>query len=490
MHWLDYLILLAYLAGITALGSSFYRRRTTPKDYFLGSRSFGWFPAGMSIIASDTSAITVMGSVAWCFNHNFEVMWFTFGYILMAPVVIRVFIPFYTSLNLYTAYEYLEKRFNLPVRVTTSILFQCLRGMHVAIAIYAPSLIIKLVTHLPLWECVLFMGVISTAYTTLGGMKAVIWTDMIQVCTVGVTILIVLFVAFSRIDGGIGAAYHLARVGGRLRMLNFSTNPDVLTSFWACILGGCILNLAPLTTDQAVLQRLFTTRSAKDAEQSVWLNAFLSIPMEILLLAIGAVLWVFYQQNSGHLSGLSNPDAILPFFAVRELHAGLAGLLIAGLFGASMGVMSAGINALSTATTVDIYARVLRPRRTEQHYANAGRVFTACWGIAATAVASLAGHLGELAIAYARVSSFVSGPILGIFLLGLLSRRATAGGALLGAAAGALTTALLSLKSNWSFFYMAPIGVAVSLLVGWLSSQFMDPPRPEQVRGLVMASRA
>jgi SSS family transporter len=490
MHWLDYLVLLAYLVGITALGSSFYRRRTTPKEYFLGSRTFGWIPAGMSIIASDTSAITVMGSVAWCFHHNFEVMWFTFGYILMAPVVIKVFIPFYTSLNLYTAYEYLEKRFNLPVRVTTSILFQLLRGMHVAIAIYAPSLIVRLVTHLPLWECVLFMGVISTAYTTLGGMKAVIWTDVIQVCTVGITILIVLFVAFGRIDGGIAAAYHLASAGGRLRTFNFSTNPDVLTSFWACILGGCILNLAPLTTDQAVLQRLFTTRSAKDAEQSVWLNAFLSIPMEILLLAIGAVLWVFYQQNSGHLFGLSNPDAILPFFAVRELRAGLAGLLIAGLFGASMGVMSAGINALSTATTVDIYARVLRPGRTEQHYANAGRVFTACWGIAATAVASLAGHLGELAIAYARVSSFVSGPILGIFLLGLLSRRATAVGALLGATAGALTTALLSLNSNWSFFYMAPIGVAVCLLVGWLSSRFMEPPRPEQVRGLVMASRA
>jgi SSS family transporter len=490
MHWLDYLVLLAYLVGITALGSSFYRRRTTPKEYFLGSRAFGWIPAGMSIIASDTSAITVMGSVAWCFHHNFEVMWFTFGYILMAPVVIRVFIPFYTSLNLYTAYEYLERRFNLPVRVTTSVLFQLLRGMHVAIAIYAPSLIIKLVTHLPMWQCVLFMGVISTAYTTLGGMKAVIWTDVIQVCTVGITILIVLFVALGRIDGGIAGAYHLASAGGRLRMFNFSTNPDVLTSFWACILGGCILNLAPLTTDQAVLQRLFTTKSAKDAEQSVWLNALLSIPMEILLLAIGAVLWVFYQQNSGRLSGLSNPDAILPFFAVRELRAGLAGLLIAGLFGASMGVMSAGINALSTATTVDIYARVLRPCRTEQHYANAGRVFTACWGIAATTVASFAGHLGELAIAYARVSSFVSGPILGIFLLGLLSRRATAGGALLGAAAGALATALLSLTVNWSFFYMAPIGVAVCLGVGWLSSQFMERPRLEQVRGLVMASRA
>lgn len=485
MHGFDYFVLVAYLAGITVLGSSFYRRSTTPKEYFLGSRGFGWVPAGISILASDTSAITVMGAVAWCFHHNCEVVWFVFGYILMAPVVIRVFIPFYTKLNLYTAYEYVEKRFNIHVRVTTSVLFQILRGMHVAIAIYAPSLIIKLVTGLPLWECVLVMGVISTLYTTLGGMKAVIWTDVIQVCTVWTTIVIVLFVALGHIHGGLAAAYHIAKAGGRLELFNFSFHPDVLTSFWACLLGGCILNLAPLTTDQAVLQRLFTTKSAKDAEQSVWLNAFVSIPMELLLLAIGAILWVFYQQNSGHLASLNQPDAILPYFAVRELRRGLAGLLIAGLFGASMGVMSAGINALSTATTVDLYARLFRPNRSEQHYANAGRVFTACWGIAATAVASLAGHLGELAIAYVRVSSFISGPILGIFLLGLLTRRATPGGALVGAAAGALAPVLLTATSNWSFFYMAPVGVAVCFSVGWLCSLFMDRPRREKVHGLV-----
>jgi SSS family transporter len=486
--WLDYLVLVAYLAAVTLLGSSFYKRKTTPKDYFLGSRSFGWIPVGISIIAADTSAITVMGSVAWSFHHDLQTIWITFGYLIMAPVVIRVFIPFYTSLELYTAYEYLEKRFNLAVRLVASALFQFLRSVHVALAIYAPSLIINLVTGLPLWECIIFMGVLCTIYTTMGGMKAVIWTDVIQFSVVSVGIATVLIMAIGRIQGGAAAAYHISSNAGRLSLFNFSFDPSSLTSFWACILGGSILNLAPLTTDQAVLQRMFSTRSAQDCQRSVWLNAFISIPMVLALLLIGAVLFAFYQQHPERLVGLSNGDTILAFFAVRELPAGLSGLLIAALFAASMGVMSAGINALSTATTVDFYIRVLRPGETAQHYANTGRVFTACWGLAGTALALLGGKLGELAIAYSRVSSFVSGPILGVFLLGMLSRRTASGAALSGAAAGAASVVLLSLRTNWSFFYMAPIAVLVTVGAGLFASLFIEAPSVENVNGLVLQS--
>jgi solute:Na+ symporter, SSS family len=486
VNWLDYLVIAAYLGAISVLGSSFYRRRATTKEYFLGSRGFGWLPAGISIVAANTSAISLMGDSAWAFHHDFEFFWLSVGYVLMAPVVIRVFIPFYASLDLYTAYEYLEKRFGLSVRLVASGLFQLLRGVHIAIAIYAPSLIINVVTGLPLWECVIFMGLLTTAYTTLGGMKAVIWTDVIQFSAVCIGILAVLIVALHRIPGGLSAAYHIAAAAGRLRLFNFSTNPNVLTSFWACLIGGCILSLAPLTTDQSVLQRLFTTKSAKDSEQSVWLNAWIGVPMEVGLLWIGALLWVYYHQHPGQLAGLKNGDTILAFFSVRELPTGLAGLLIASLFGASMGVMSAGINALSTATTIDFYARVFRPDRSDKHYANVGRIFTACWGLAGTTMALFAGHLGALALSFPHILSFVSGPILGIFLLGMLSRRTSSVGVLTGAAAGAMVVVVVSSETSWSFFYMGPIGVAVSLGAGWLASQFTERPNPEQIKGLVV----
>jgi len=147
--FLDYLVVIGYLCAIAAFGSSFYRRKTTPEEYFLGGRSMSWLPAGISIIAADLSAITIMGTPAWNYKHNLELVWAAFGYPLMAPLVIFVFVPFYSKLNLYTAYEYLERRFSLNVRLLTSLLFHILRGMHVALVIYAPSLVINMVTDCP-----------------------------------------------------------------------------------------------------------------------------------------------------------------------------------------------------------------------------------------------------------------------------------------------------------------------------------------------------
>src|SRR5437667_5635164 len=170
---LDYLVVIGYLCAIAAFGSSFYRRKTTAEEYFLGGRSMSWLPAGISIIAADLSAITIMGTPAWNYKHNLELVWSAFGYPLMAPLVIFVFVPFYSKLNLYTAYEYLERRFSLSVRLVGSILFQLLRVAHVSIALYAPSLVISFVTGLRVWECIFFMGAVTTLYTALGGIKAV-----------------------------------------------------------------------------------------------------------------------------------------------------------------------------------------------------------------------------------------------------------------------------------------------------------------------------
>jgi SSS family transporter len=486
---LDYVVVVAYVFAIAALGSSFYRRKTTSKDYFLGGRSMSWLPVGISIIAADLSAVTVMGSPAWGFGHNLELFWMGFGYLLVAPIVIFVFVPFYSGLNLYTAYEYLERRFDLNVRMVTSVLFLVLRGMHVAVVIYAPSLVINLVTGLPVWQCILFMGLFTTFYTTLGGMKAVIWTDVIQFCTVALGVLLIFFTALHRIDGGVATAYRTALEAGRLKMINASTDPRALTSIWAVLLGGAILTLAPLTTDQAILQRLFTTKSSQDCKQSVILQAILVVPITGLLYLAGTVLFVFYRLHPSRLEGLNSTDAVMPFFAIRELPSGISGLIIASIFAASMAVMSAGINALTTATTVDFYQRVFRPNETPEHYAAVGRIGTACWGTAVTVLALFAPYLGELALGYNRVSSFISGPLLGIFLLAVLTRRATALGSLLGALAGGLAVSWVLFRTEWSFFYQGAIGVAVTMAAGYGASLPMKPSAAEKIRGLTYAGR-
>jgi len=485
---LDYVAVLIYLLAIAAFGSSFYRRNSTAREYFLGSRSISWLPAGISIIAADLSAISVMGAPAWSFKNNMQLFWVSAGYPLVAPLVILVFVPFYSRLNLYTAYEYLERRFGLGVRLLVSALFQMLRSWHVAVAVYGPALVIHMVTGLPVWACVMMMGTFTTFYTTLGGIKAVIWTDVIQFVTVTSGILLILFTALRQIPGGLAETWNTAQAAGKLDMINTALDPTQLTTIWSCIAGGAILSLAPLTTDQAILQRLFTTKSVKDCRQSVILQSLLIMPITLLLYGVGVVLFVFYRIHPERLQGLQSNNGILPLFAVTELAPGLSGLVIAAIFAASMAVMSAGINSLTTATTVDFYQRVFRPNESPEHYARAGRMGTVVWGLLVTVLALAAERAGDLATAYTRVSSVLSGPMLGIFLLGTMTRRATGRGVITGAAAGGAAVITVITLCNWSFFYLGIIGTATTVIAGYCASLFTPPPTARHIEGLVYGS--
>ncbi len=483
---LDLITLVIYLVSTALFGASFYKRRASAKEYFLGGGMMGWIPIGISILAADLSAISVMGSPAWVYKHDLSLLWVTVGYPLVAPLVILVFAPFYAKLHLYTAYEYLERRFDMRVRLVASGLFQMLRAWHVAVAIYGPSLILHLVTGFAMWKCIVTMGVFTTFYTTLGGMKAVIWTDVIQFTTVMGGILLIVVVAVRGVPGGILKAWSLAAAGGKLHFINTALNPHETTTIWACLIGGSFLALGPLITDQAILQRLFTTRSARDFRQSVLLQSMLIVPVIGSLNLVGVVLYAFYQTHPEHLLRLSNSDAIVPFFVLTEMPAGIAGLVIAGIFAASMAVMSAGVNALTTATTVDFYARVIRPGRSDIHYAAVGRVGTALWGTVVTLLAVFAGRAGDLAIAYSRVSSVLIGPMLGIFLMGILSRKTNGARVLAGAIIGGAVTATVSLSSTWSFLYLGAIGTLATSVAGCLVSLLFAKYDSVHLKGLTI----
>ena len=486
--FLDYLVVIGYLCAIAAFGSSFYRRKTTPEEYFLGGRSMSWLPAGISIIAADLSAITIMGTPAWNYKHNLELVWAAFGYPLMAPLVIFVFVPFYSKLNLYTAYEYLERRFSLNVRLLTSLLFHILRGMHVALVIYAPSLVINMVTGLPVWECILFMGCFTTFYTALGGMRAVIWTDVIQFCAVSVGVLLIFYTALHHVSGGAAAAYRTALQAGRLRLFNFSTDPRELTSFWACIIGGSILCVAPLTTDQAVLQRLFTTKSAADCRQSVILQSILVVPITLLLSLTGIALFAYYHDNPGRLAGLNADDAIMPFFAVRELSP--------GRFGPDHRVDFRGVDV------GDVGWDQLAHHRHHGRFLSAGvpsRPQPGALRDGATHRTASSGAGCDAAGAVRRAAGRI-GPGLqprkqrglraaaGHFPIGDSDPAGRATGSISGAVAGMAAVGLASLRTEWSFFYFGPIGVLTTIAAGCLASLLTRPPKPEKVHGLVLGN--
>jgi len=481
----DWVILCGYVIAISLIGSLFYRRKTTAGEFFLGGRGMTAIPVAISLVAADMSAISYMGAPAWTYQHNLELVWSSWSYLFVAPVVMYLFMPFYSRFRFYTAYEYLERRFDLKTRLLGSALFLLLRGSHVAIVIYAPSLILSLIAGLPLSICVLIMGVCTTVYTTLGGMKAVIWTDVLQFSILITGLVSVCWLSIQRVPGGVHTVFNVASAGGRLQLFNFSSDLSQVTTFWSAAIGGGFMALSTLATDQAYLQRYFTTRSLQEGRRSILLDAIIVVPVSLVLYSVGPVLYTFYHFNPQALHGLPSTDSILPFFVMHELGGWLSGLVIASIFAASMAVMSAGINALTTATTVDFYKRLLRPNCSDSETVIAGRVGTLLWGVAATVAALFANRLGPIINAFNMINSFLGGPILGIFLLGMLTRRARGTDALLGGFAGLAAVSFLAWKTNISFFYYAIVGTVMTFTAGWLLAWRRRAPDGRELAGLV-----
>lgn len=481
----NWVVLFLYVVVVALIGSLFYRRRTTASEYFLGSRRMRVLPVAISLVAADMSAITYMGTPAWSFNHDFELFLGTFTLLLVAPIVMYVFLPFYKGLRLYSGYEYLERRFDRKARWMGASIFLLTRGSHVAIVIYAPSLILSMLTGMPQVACILIMGTVTTIYTTLGGMKAVIWTDLMQFSILVGGIATVFTLAVHRIPGGIAMVLHTASMAGRWHMFNFDANTREMTTIWAMLIGNGVMILATMATDQAYLQRYFTTRSLSEGRRAVLLDALIAIPVVCALHVLGTVLFVYYQAHPEQLAGLPGADLILPYFVATQMRGVLAGLVIASIFASSMAVLSAGINSLTTVTTIDFYVPLTHCGSEHPETVRVARFGTVIWGALATFAALFAGHLGPLVNAFSVVNSFLAGPLLGLFLTGMLSARVNAPAAVTGAASGFAAVALVAWKSDISFFYYALVGLAVSVAVSYAVSMFGMPPRPESIRGLV-----
>lgn len=481
----QWVIVSLYVLSVTLIGSLFYQKRASAAEYFLGGRSMSAIPVAISLVAADMSAISYMGLPAWSFQYNMELFWVSASIVLAVPVVMYVFMPFYMRLKLYTGYEYLERRFDLKTRLVASGLFLIMRGSHVALAIYAPSIVLSLLTGLSLHVSVLVMGVFTTIYTSLGGMKAVIWTDVLQFSILISGVVAVFWVTLRRIPGGLFQAFHTAASAGHMHLMNWSLDPHQLTAFWPAMIGGSIMILSTLGTDQAYLQRYFTTRSLREGRRSILLDMAIILPVAAMLYLLGAVLFAFYHTYPAQLQGLPNHDAILPFFVMKEIGGLLSGLVIASIFASSMAVMSAGINALTTALTVDFYQRWLRPGKPEAHYVSVGRWGTVAWGAVCTFTALYAGALGPLGNAFNKMNAFIGGPILGIFLLGMLTRRAKGTPAIIGGAVAFAVVSWINWNTNISVFYHALIGFVLTFAIGYLLALFGPRPLPSKVNGLV-----
>jgi sodium-coupled monocarboxylate transporter 8/12 len=478
--WLDYALFVVYLVASVLVGALFVRDQRGIKDYFLAGRSMGCIVVAVSVLAALFSGISYLGAPAEVYAHGMAFVLFGLSFFIATPVTNLLFLPVFKHARIYTAYQYLEERFSLPVRLLASALFIIRVLLWLALATYAPALALEQVTGLPLWFTILCTGALTTLYTTLGGMKAVIWTDVLQFIVLFGGQVVVLFIAVAHVPGGWSGVYDLGRAAHRFD-LSFSLDPTVRVTLWALLLGGAAINLVQMATDQVSVQRYLTATSLREAQRSLWLKLGLLVPVFIVFYATGIVLWAFYQVKGDPLAAgqITKADQILPYFVIRELPVGLPGLLIAAIYAASMSTTSAGINALTTATLVDFHQRAWRgSTNAEGIRLSLARWLTLGYGVLVMALAFVVKELGSLLEASNMAIGLVGGPLLGLFFLGVLVKCASSLGAVTGWVAGVAVLVPVCFHTKTSFLWYGVVGCLVTVGVGWLVSLSAPNPAP------------
>jgi SSS family transporter len=512
---LDLAVFISYMLLLVGVGLYFTRQKKNLKSYLLADQNIHWIIVAVSVLAALFSGITYLGAPAESFFFDLTYLWVIVSFFIATPITTLVFLPFFRNLNLYTAYEYLERRFDRRLRWIASGLFITRVSCYLGLAIAAPSMAIVEITGWDFWLSVLVTGLAATLYTSLGGMKAVIWTDSIQFLVLCGGIILILAFAIAEVPGGFAEAWRLAAADGKTRLLHFELDPTVRLTVWGALLGGACNNMVQMITDQISVQRYLTAKSLQECQRALWFKLWLTLPLVGLFYLTGTVLYGYFRAlpervprfASAHQvpqliqpettapfedGGIRN-DRILPYFVVQHLPSPLPGLLIAAVFGATMAVVSAGINSLATATLMD-FGVLLGPQGTERYHFRQARILTGFFGLLATGLALVVSRLGTLVESTITIMGLFGGPLLGVFFLGVLSRRANANGALLGALAGAVGGALIAFSRplfgyGISFIWIAFCAAGITCLLGWSFSLLFVPPVPG-ARALVFWGRA
>lgn len=476
--WINYVTLITYLLLMVWMGWYFSRKNKTTDDYFLAGGRIPWWAAGLSIYATMLSAITYLSQPALAYSFDWQAYLGYFAILMVVPIVISFYLPFYRKLNITTAYEYLEKRFNVTVRMfgsTSFVLFQLVR---MGIVVYLPALALSTVVGIDIYLAIIVMGILAILYTYMGGMEAVIWTDVVQVIVLMAGLVIgLVFIAIE--IGDVGYIFETALNDGKLQMvdLRFSFT-EVVT--WSLFLGSFALTIVPYTTDQAVVQRYMTTASEKEARKSIWLNGIIAIPAGILIFAMGTFLYVYFKEHPEFLSvGMQN-DSVFPLFITNHLPPGMAGLVIAGIFSASMSSLDSSMHSVSTVVTVDFY------KRFSKSYSDHNGLKVAKWttvvvGIFGTLIACLmaAFPVKSLFFLFQEVIGLFGSAIAGIFMLGIFVKKSNWKGTLVGAVLSIVVLAFVKYTTPINFYIYPLIAIPTCVIAGYIFSLILKTEEKE-----------
>jgi SSS family transporter len=485
---LDFAVLAVYLVGITAFGSRFRRSHQSVRDYFLGARQTSWVVISLSIVATETSTLTLIGVPALAYTAyarpeqggSFTYLQVVAGYQVARIIIAWLFIPAYFQGEMLTAYQLLDRRFGARTKHAAASLFLIMRALAEGVRVYAASLVIAAVLsasvpwlpNLWLWSIAL-VGLLTLVYTFEGGIAAVIWTDLIQLVIYLAGSLVAGYVLIQLVPGGWPAIVADATRAGKLRLISWSGDFTLPFTFWAGLIGGCFLTMGSHGVDQLLVQRLLTCRDKRESQLALLLSGLIVLAQFALFLSIGVMLHAYYATQPEPT--MASTDEIFPAFIVRSLPRGIAGLVIAAIFAAAMSNLSGSLNSLASSTIFDFYQPLTRRSLDDRSLLTLSRWLTALWGLALIAVAIVARGWGSVFTAGLTIATIVYGPLIGAFLLGVLTTSTTEAGAIAGitvSLVGMIGIRLLT-PLAWTWYALAGtfICTSVGVLVSWIDRE-------------------
>ncbi len=480
LNALDWGVIVAYLAGVTWFGLRFRGQQQTVKNYFLAGKTIPWWAISLSIVAAETSTLTIISVPGLAYDKDFQILQLAMGYIVGRVVVSFLLIPQYFRGELVTAYQLMERRFGPKLRTLTAGMFLVTRAAAEGVRVFAVAIVIRvalggLVSGLsPFGRDLLAIAIVTLLtliYTFEGGMTAVIWTDVVQLTLCVAGSIVGLLIILHLVPGGWETARTVAGQDGKFRLFEYSWNLNTTYTLWSGVIGGAFLTTATHGTDQLIVQRLLAARSERESKIALISSGVAVFFLFSLFLLVGATLFVFYRFFPP-AAAFHRSDVIFPAFIVKHMPHGMSGLLISAILAAAMSSLSAALNSLSSSTIMDFYAR-LRPASTDQHRLKLSRTATMGWAVVLFGLALLARYGGKVLEVGLSIISVAYGALLGVFLLGVLTKKASEPGAMAGMIVGFALNLYLWLCTSVSFAWYVALGSVTTFVFGYTASRLM-----------------
>jgi solute:Na+ symporter, SSS family len=472
---LDWGIVAAFVLGNLVLGAALSRKVTSAKEFNIGSGRTPWWAIGLSVMATYISALSFLGAPAWAYKDGLAALAIHLNYPIVILIVVAFFLPFFYSSGVASIYEYQERRFGQASRATMSAIFLVTQALSTGAILYATALVLQFMTGIDIALAIVAITILALIYTTMGGMLAVIWTDVFQAVVLLGGAIVIMVALLTNMPQPLETVLANLKSMGRLDAIKTDLDPTMATTVWSGLIAMTLFHITVYGGNQMMVQRTLGAKSIGDAKKAYLLMGYLAFPLYFLFFFIGVLAFGYYQGKP-----FDNPNQIMLRFASDSAIPGLVGILAAAVLAASMSTLSSAFNSLATATIVDFYQRYLKRDASDAHYLGAARLSTIVWALIIIGPALMyAQAQGSILETLSKIGSYFVGAKLGMYALGFFSKHTTERGLLVGVAVGFVVIWAVATQTKIAWPWYCLIGGGATIIVGWVMSRLLDGAQRE-----------